>query len=130
MLVLDADRRDTTIRIREEKANIRDSDNMDISNDWGLLRCHVFWASLRDHCRHWAANSILQGSYCHRQCSESSQESTVYEIPQLVFPWNYDVLFVRGKRYILLQAYCPGRQGPVTLRYAPSIHKFHALCHW
>lgn len=38
----------TSLRIREEEADIHHSNNMDTRHDRHLLRRHAFWAYLRD----------------------------------------------------------------------------------
>lgn len=59
-------------RVREEEGEFLDSNTMDAGHDLWLLRRIVHGTHLHDcHC-HCSPDHFLQGSHCHRQCSQPS----------------------------------------------------------
>lgn len=100
---------------------------MDAGHDRLLFLLHVRWPHLHNHDRDRDSDYFLQGSDCHLQRSKPSEETAVHKIPELVLPGNHNVLLIRRKRYLLLQAHHSCRQGPATIRDAPSLHLVHAV---
>ena len=103
---------------------------MDIRYD----RC-IFWGHVHGthihHCDCYGdTNCVFQGSYCDCERSESSQTITVYKGTELVLVGDDDVLLVRGKRYLLLQAHCASRQGLTAICDTSQVYQLHALRYW
>lgn len=92
-------------RIREEKADIHHSYDMDICHDSSLLHLHVLGASLHDWRRHSRTGRIIQRSHCHSQCTQQSQKLEIHTSFELVLPWRRHVLPLRRECDILLQTH-------------------------
>lgn len=118
-----------SFRVREEEADLHYQIDMDFRYDRRVLCSHVHGPYLY----HWdcdgSANSVVQGGYCDRECSESSEAIAVYKGAELVLAGYDDVLPVRRERHLLLQAHCAGRQGLAAICDTSSVHQLHALCY-
>ena len=103
---------------------------MDLRHDRRLLHCYVFRPSICDSNCDGNPDCFVQRSHCHRKCSKQGQKSTIHEITELVLLGDDNVLSLWRECDILLQAYRAGGQGIAAFRDPPSLHQFHAICHW
>lgn len=118
----------TSVRVREEEADIHNADYLDIRHDRRLLHSDVVRPSIPHSHRHRPPDCLFQGSHRYCKCSEQGKEPAIHEVTQLVLFRNDNVLSLWRKRNILLQAYRAGGQGLVAIRDTSSLHQLYALC--
>lgn len=93
------------LRIREEKTDFHNPDDMDICYDRRFLHCHVLRPHL-SHCHHHGCpDHFVQGGHRHCKRPQQGQEPQVHQVAQLVLPCNDNVFSVWRERDILFQAH-------------------------
>lgn len=115
-------RRRTKGRVRKEKGQLLDANDLDIRHDFRLLRRSLHGPHLHDWNRHRCSNHLLQGSHCHCQRSQPSPLIALDQELELVLACDYHVLPLRRECHLLLQAHCARGQGAAPSRYPPSLH--------
>lgn len=96
----------STLRVREEEADLHDPDAVDFCYDRWIFHCHVHGTHLHHHPRHSRPDHIVQGGDCDSQCTQSCPEITLYQVPELVLFSNNHVLSLRRECDLLFQAHC------------------------